>query len=71
MAPMPEYEFRTISFPRGTSRSSIRQELADHAEYGHWELHRLVVYLGGIQKAWLRRKIIRVPRPDSLPARPR
>lgn len=69
MAPMPEYEFRTIHFPRGTTRSSVRQELTDHAEYGHWELHRMVVYLGGVQKAWLRRKIIRVPRPASPPAR--
>lgn len=68
MALMPEYEFRTIRFPRGTTRSSIRQELADHAEYGHWELHRMVVYLGGTQKASLRRKIIRVPRPTSLPS---
>lgn len=69
MAPMPEYEFRTIQFPRGTTRSSVRQELADHAEYGRWELHRRVVYFGGTQKAWLRRKIIRVPRPTTLPRR--
>ena len=66
MASMPEYEFRTIQFPRESTRSAIRQELADHAEYGHWELHRSVVYLGGTRKAWLRRKIIRVPRPSSL-----
>jgi len=71
MALMPEYEFRAIRFPRGTTRSSIRQELTDHAEYGHWELYRVVVYLGGAQKAWLRRKIIRVPRPEGLPVRAR
>ena len=69
MAPMPEYEFRTIVFPRGAARSAIRQELADHAEYGRWELHRTVVYISGRQKAWLRRKIIRVPRPPALPSR--
>ncbi|NYF99704.1 DUF5703 family protein [Janibacter cremeus] len=68
---MPEYEFRTVTFPRGAARGAIRQELADHAEYGHWELHRKVVYLGGVQKAWLRRKIIRVPRPSHLPVRAR
>nr|WP_277451498.1 DUF5703 family protein [Janibacter sp. DB-40] len=71
MVPMPEYEFRTVVFPRGAARAAIRQELADHAEYGHWELHRKVVYLGGVQKAWLRRKIIRVPRPSHLPERVR
>lgn len=66
---MPEYEFRTIVFPRGAPRSEIRQALADHAEYGRWELHRTVVYIGGAQRAWLRRKIIRVPRPTAMPAR--
>lgn len=69
MASMPEYEFRTISFPRGAARAAIRQELTDHAEYGHWELHRTVVYIGGVEKAWLRRKIIRVPRPPASPLR--
>lgn len=64
---MPEYEFRSIVFPRGASRSAIRQELADHAEYGHWELHRTIIFLGGAQKSVLRRKIIRVPRPSRLP----
>ena len=68
---MPEYEFRTVVFPRGAKRAAIRQELTDHAEYGHWELHRTVVYIGGTQKAWLRRKIIRVPRPTTLPVRAR
>ena len=53
----------------GAARAAIRQELTDHAEYGHWELHRTVVYIDGMQKAWLRRKIIRVPRPPALPSR--
>jgi hypothetical protein len=37
--------------------------LTEHAEYGHWELHRTRIYLGGQQRTWLRRKIIRAPRP--------
>ena len=51
------------------SSTRVRQALADHAEYGRWELHRTVVYISGRQKAWLRRKIIRVPRPPALPSR--
>jgi hypothetical protein len=62
MAVMVEYEYRVLSFARGDSRSDIRRTLADHAEYGHWELHRTRIYLGGVQRTWLRRKIIRVPR---------
>ena len=53
-----------LSFARGVPRSDIRRTLADHAEYGHWELHRTRIYLGGVQRTWLRRKIIRVPRPS-------
>jgi hypothetical protein len=36
--------------------------VAWEAEYGHWELSRLRLYLGGARKVWLRRKIIRVQR---------
>ena len=62
MAGMVEYEYRVLSFARDVSRSDIRRTLVEHAEYGHWELHRTRVYLGGSQRTWLRRKIIRVPR---------
>ncbi|PRY54884.1 hypothetical protein BCF74_12358 [Knoellia remsis] len=59
---MVEYEYRVLSFGRDAHRREIRQALTDHAEYGHWELHRTRVYLGGTTRTWLRRKIIRVPR---------
>ncbi|GAA1901711.1 DUF5703 family protein [Lapillicoccus jejuensis] len=59
---MTEYEYRVLSFPRTVSRSDVRRALSEHAEYGQWELARSVVYIGGLRKAWLRRKIIRVRR---------
>ncbi|GAA3615180.1 hypothetical protein GCM10022199_19240 [Marihabitans asiaticum] len=59
---MVEYEFQVLTFPRGATRSQIRAALAEQAEYGRWELHRTVVYTGGAQRSWLRRKIIRMPR---------
>ena len=58
-----DYEYRLLVIPRGTSRSEARRLLTEHAEYGHWELHRTRIYLGGQQRTWLRRKIIRAPRP--------
>lgn len=58
-----EYEYRVLSFSRDMSRAEIRRALAEQAEYGHWELHRTRVYLGGARRSWLRRRIIRVPRP--------
>lgn len=59
---MIEYEYRMLRFPRQASRGDIRQILADEAEYGHWELARVRLYIGGHRRVWLRRKIIRVQR---------
>lgn len=57
-----EYEYRVLTFPRDVSRADIRRSLGEHAEYHHWELARTVVYVGGIRRAWLRRRVIRVQR---------
>ncbi len=59
---MMEYEYRVLTFPRDMTRAEVRRALVDHAEYGQWELTRSVMYFGGLRKAWLRRKIIRVRR---------
>ncbi|MDF8265891.1 DUF5703 family protein [Luteipulveratus flavus] len=59
---MIQYEYRVLTFPRAATRAEVRQELTDHAEYGHWELARTRLYIGGKRRVWLRRKIIRVQR---------
>lgn len=59
---MIEYEYRVLTFGRHQSRSEVRQALTDHAEYGHWELARTRLYIGGRRQVWIRRKIIRVQR---------
>jgi starvation-inducible outer membrane lipoprotein len=59
---MVEYEFRVMDFTRHDRRDVVRQALTDAAEYGHWELHRTRIYVGGRRRTWLRRKIIRAPR---------
>lgn len=55
-----EYEVRVVTLPRTASRKQVRSLLTEQAEYGHWELTRHRIYLGGERKVWLRRKIIRV-----------
>ena len=57
-----EYEYRVLHLPRGTSRAQARQLLTEHAEYGRWELARVLLYVGGVRKVWLRRRILRVER---------
>jgi hypothetical protein len=62
MGKMMEYEYRVLVFPRNVSRGDLCRAVAEEAEYGHWELSRLLLYLGGARKVWLRRRIIRVQR---------
>jgi hypothetical protein len=63
---MVEYEYRILTFERGTPRSDVRRLLVAEAEYGQWELHRTRIYIGGRTRTWLRRKIIRAPRVDRV-----
>ena len=62
MRPMIEYEHRVLKLPRTVSRSEVRQLLTEHAEYGHWELSRVLLHEGGHRTVWLRRRIIRMQR---------
>jgi len=55
-----EYQVERVRLGRHLSRNAVRQLLADHAEYGGWELARLRRYRDGTRDAWIRRKIIRV-----------
>ena len=57
-----EYEFRVLTLPRGVNRSEVRRLLTDEAEYGHWELARVQLFMGGKRRIWLRRRIMRVAR---------
>ncbi|WP_337060771.1 DUF5703 family protein [Kineococcus sp. G2] len=57
-----QYEYRVLTLSRETTRAEARQLLTEQAEYGHWELARVRLYLGGARRVWLRRKIIRVAR---------
>ena len=62
---MVEYEYLTLTFGREVGRGDIRRLLTEHAEYGHWELDRTLIYLGGRTRTRLRRRIIRARRSVS------
>ena len=59
---MAEYELQQFDVSRTESRGAVRQLLTAHAEYGGWELARLLKYPDGSRRVWLRRRIIRVMR---------
>ena len=67
---MAEYSYLVLNLPRGTSRDVARRILADHAEYGNWELAKLMLYADGSRKATLRRMIIRPQLTRTIPGRP-
>lgn len=62
MGAMVDYEYRTVTFARDVSRAEAGRVLTEHAEYEQWELCRMRLYFGGVRRALLRRKIIRVRR---------
>ncbi|WP_299036456.1 DUF5703 family protein [uncultured Pseudokineococcus sp.] len=56
------YEYREVVLPRGTSRGQARALLTEEAEYGKWELAGVRLYMGGLRRVVLRRRIIRMQR---------
>lgn len=56
---MAQYTYLVLRLPRGTTREDARRVMAEHAEYGGWELHRLRLHPDGSRRVHLRRKIIR------------
>jgi hypothetical protein len=59
----PDWEYAPLRIPADTSRTSAAVQLSLHAEYGGWELARVVRYTDGTRRVLLRRK----RRPGQLP----
>lgn len=53
---MQEWEYRPLTFARGTDRDTARNVLVIHAEYGDWELDRLRLFPDGTRRVVLRRR---------------
>jgi hypothetical protein len=56
------WEYRELSFPRGTTTQQARAALTEAAEYDHWELARVRIFRNGGRRVWLRRKTYAVTR---------
>jgi hypothetical protein len=56
------WEYRDLSFPRGTTREATRVALTGAAELEHWELDRLRLYPDGRRQIRLRRRVYRMMR---------
>lgn len=52
----PDWEYAPLRIPADTSRVSVAAQLALHAEFGGWELARVVGYVDGTRRVLLRRR---------------
>ena len=61
----PDWEYAPLRIPADVTRVSAAVRLSLHAEYGGWELARVLRYTDGSRRVWLRRP--RPPASDLLP----
>ena len=61
----PDWEYTPLRIPADVGRLTAAAQLSLHAEYGGWELARVVRYMDGTRRVTLRRK--RKPGPLPLP----
>ncbi|HKC28547.1 MAG TPA: DUF5703 family protein [Jatrophihabitans sp.] len=52
----PDWEYAPLRIPADVSRSIAAAQLTLHAEFGGWELARVVKYVDGSRRITLRRK---------------
>lgn len=52
----PDWEYAPMRIPSDVSRPSAAAQLSLHAEFGGWELARVVRYMDGTRRVMLRRK---------------
>lgn len=60
-----EWEYAPLRIPAEVGRTIAAAQLSLHAEFGGWELARVVRYMDGTRRVTLRRR--RRPRPVPLP----
>jgi hypothetical protein len=61
----PDWEYAPLRIPAEVTGLNAAVQLSLHAEYGGWELARVVRYMDGSRRVTLRRK--RRPRAVPLP----
>ncbi|MFN2518582.1 MAG: DUF5703 family protein [Jatrophihabitantaceae bacterium] len=52
----PDWEYAPLRISADVTRPTAAAQLSLHAEFGGWEMARVVRYLDGTRRVWLRRK---------------
>jgi hypothetical protein len=59
----PDWEYAPLRIPADVTRTNAAAQLTLHAEFGGWELARVVRYVDGSRRVTLRRKRRKTPVP--------
>lgn len=59
----PDWEYAPLRIPADVTRMNAAAQLSLHAEFGGWELARVVKYTDGSRRVTLRRKRRKTPLP--------
>ena len=51
-----DWEYAPLRIPADVTRPTAAAQLSLHAEFGGWELARVVRYVDGTRRVWLRRR---------------
>ena len=54
------YEYLSLTVDPREKPADARTRVAEHAEYGKWELQRSLLYRGGMRRYWMRRRVMKV-----------
>lgn len=60
------WEIREISFAKRSKLEDATTALNELAEYGNWELYRTRIYPDGRKRVWIKRRIIKIVRPNFI-----
>ncbi len=63
----PDWEYAPLRIPADVSRVSAAVQLSLQAEFGGWELARVLRYTDGTRRVWLRRKRRPTPPGGGVP----
>jgi Family of unknown function (DUF5703) len=65
-SPDPDWEYAPIRISPDVPRVAVAVQLSLHAEYGGWELARVLRYTDGSRRVWLKRSRRPAGRSDDL-----
>jgi hypothetical protein len=62
-----DWEYQQLTLPKGVSRKEAALQLAVHSEFSGWELARVLLFVDGTRRVWLKRRRPRISLGSGAP----